>query len=145
MKVSGCRDGERLLSYDVFRIYSSCMYQPSYEEYKAKMARFLEDKKAEIYICMQEDRIIGMLVLDRLQPIPVILGIAVSEKERGKGVGRTLIRQVMDRENLKSIRAETDEDAIGFYRRCGFTEEKKCVEYPDGTAVRYVCLLRREE
>ena len=141
MEISGCRDRKRLLSCDAFEVYSSCMYHSSYEEYKEKMTGFLQDKRAEIYICTQEGAITGMLILDLSQTIPEILGIAVSERNRGKGVGRNLIRQVMERENLKSIRAETDEDAIGFYRRCGFEEEKKRVEYPDGAAVRYICVL----
>ena len=27
-------------------------------------------------------------------------------------------------ENLESVKAQTDDDSIGFYRKCGFTEEK---------------------
>lgn len=40
--------------------------------------------------------------------------------------------------------AQTDDDAIGFYRRSGFEAEKVVIEYPDGAAVRYNCVLYNE-
>ena len=70
-----------------------------------------------------------------------IIGIAVSNKYRHQGIGRQLIQSVMDSENLKSVKAQTDDDSIGFYRKCGFTEEKIIMEYPNGATVRYNCVL----
>ena len=53
-----------------------------------------------------------------------------------------MIQQLMAEEGLKCISAQTDQDAVGFYRRCGFTIEEVVVEYPDGLSVRYNCELR---
>ena len=50
----------------------------------------------------------------------------------------------MDSEDLESLKAQTDDDSIGFYRKCGFTEEKTVVEYSDGSAVRYDCVLFKQ-
>ena len=33
--------------------------------------------------------------------------------------------------------------SIGFYRRCGFSEEKSIIDYPDGSVVRYNCILNK--
>ena len=50
----------------------------------------------------------------------------------------------MEIEHLKRITAQTDDDAIGFYRNSGFEAEKVVIEYPDGAAVRYNCVLYNE-
>ena len=54
-----------------------------------------------------------------------------------------MIHHVMELEHLRNIKAQTDDSAIGFYRKCGFTEEREVVEYLDGCAVRYNCSLRK--
>ncbi len=71
-----------------------------------------------------------------------IVGIAVSDNARRKGIGKQLIQRVIESENLESIKAQTDDDSIGFYRKCGFSDERIVIEYPDGSAVRYNCVLR---
>jgi len=51
------------------------------------------------------------------------------------------IRELFD---LECVKAQTDDDSIGFYRKCGFSEEKIVIEYPDGPAVRYNCVLHKQ-
>ncbi|MBR5057039.1 MAG: GNAT family N-acetyltransferase, partial [Clostridiales bacterium] len=70
-----------------------------------------------------------------------ILGIAVKESLRKKGIGKDMVYQVMEAESLKKNTAQTDDDAIRFYRRSGFEAERIVIEYPDGSAVRYNCVL----
>ena len=48
----------------------------------------------------------------------------------------------MELERLKCMKAQTDDDAIGFYRSCGFRDERTVMEYPDGKTVRYNCILQ---
>ena len=83
----------------------------------------------------------AMMVLDTSGNTAEIIGIAVSDKFQHKGTGKQLIQSVMESENLESIKAQTDDDSIGFYRKCGFTDERVEIEYPDGIAVRYNCVL----
>ena len=47
----------------------------------------------------------------------------------------------MELDDLECVKAQTDDDSIGFYRKCCFSEEKIVIEYPDGPAVRYNCIL----
>ena len=70
-----------------------------------------------------------------------IIGIAVSDNARHKGIGKELIQSVIKSEEIERIKAQTDDSSIGFYRKCGFSEEKTVVEYSDGSAVRYNCVL----
>jgi ribosomal protein S18 acetylase RimI-like enzyme len=50
-----------------------------------------------------------------------ILHLAVHPDYRKRGIGRGLIKQVMELLSLKSVALETDQDAVDFYRACGFT------------------------
>jgi ribosomal protein S18 acetylase RimI-like enzyme len=49
-----------------------------------------------------------------------IRSIAVAPAWRHRGLGRTLVDALGERLEAKRLVAETDDDAVGFYRRCGF-------------------------
>ena len=50
-----------------------------------------------------------------------IRSIAVVPTWRGRGLARALIDALAERTGAARVVAETDDDAVGFYRRCGFT------------------------
>ena len=52
-----------------------------------------------------------------------IRSIAVDPEWRHHGLGRTLLAGLAERSGAERIVAETDDDAVGFYRRCGFVIE----------------------
>ena len=141
MRVAICRDTDWLLSEEAFSIYASCMYHPTYEDYKAKMEGYLSNPSVKVFVCEHQRKKTGMMVLYYSDTFTEIIGIAVSNIYRHQGIGRQLIQSVMELENLKSVKAQTDDDSIGFYRKCGFTEEKIIMEYPNGATVRYNCVL----
>ncbi len=143
MKVMVCEDADWLLSEEAFSIYASCMYHPTYKDYKAQMEDYMHDSSTKVFVCEDRGRKTGMMVLKLSEDADEIIGIAVSENARRKGIGKQLIQSVMKSENLGSVRAQTDDDSIGFYRRCGFSEERIVIEYPDGSAVRYNCVLHK--
>ena len=51
----------------------------------------------------------------------VIQHIAVSPDERRGGLGRALVKWLQDTNPGSELQADTDSDAIDFYRRCGFS------------------------
>ena len=118
MKTVLCENTEWLLSEEAFSIYASCMYHPTYEEYKAQMEDYLHDSSVKVFVCENRGKRIGMMVL----------------KSSG-------VQSVIKSEEIERIKAQTDDGSIGFYRKCGFSEEKTVVEYSDGSAVRYNCVL----
>ena len=77
-----------------------------------------------------------MLVMDESGGTPEIVGIAVHGRQRRRGIGKHMIRHAMESERLERVGAQTDDDAVGFYRACGFSIEKVIKAYPDGIAVR---------
>ena len=143
MNVVLCTDADWLLSEEAFWLYASCMYQPGYEDFKKKMESILNDQSVRVYVCENQGKRTGMMVLNFSDSAAEIIGIAVSEKLRRRGIGRRLIQYVMESESLERMHAQTDDDSVGFYRKCGFTEERIEVDYPDGSVVRYNCVLSR--
>ena len=143
MNVRSCVDKDWLLSEGAFVLFASCMYQPRYENFKKQMEDLISDPSVRVYVCESQGKKTGMVVLRISDSAAEIIGIAVSEKKRRQGTGRYLVRYVMKSEGLERINAQTDDDSIGFYRKCGFTEERIVVDYPDGSAVRYNCVLNK--
>ena len=143
MKVMVCEDADWLLSEEAFSIYASCMYHPTYKGYKAQMEDYMHDSSTKVFVGEDRGMKTGMMVLKLSEDAAEIIGIAVSENARRNGIGKQLIQSVMESGNLESIKAQTDDDSIGFYRKCGFSEERIVIEYPDGSAVRYNCVLHK--
>ena len=141
MKIELCKDIDWMLSKEAFLIYASCMYQPTFDDYKKMMEDVLSDPSRAVYVCVNKDERAGIILLKLLEDAAEIIGIAVSEKQRNQGIGKQMIRSVLQYERLERLEAQTDEDAIGFYRKCGFNDERIIIDYPDGSAVRYNCVL----
>ena len=132
MKKMLCEDTDWLLSEEAFSIYASCMYHP-----------YLSDTSKKVFVYEDRGKKTGLMVLKISEDAAEIIGIAVSDNARRKGIGTQLIQRVMESEDLKSVKAQTDDDSIGFYRKCGFSDERIVIEYPDGAAVRYNCVLHK--
>ena len=141
MKVLLCEDADWLLSEEAFSIYASCMYHPTYDEYKTQMEDYLLDSSVKVFVSENRGKKTGMMVLKLSEAAAEIIGIAVSDNARRKGIGKQLIQRVMKSDNLESVKAQTDDDSIDFYRKCGFSEERIVIEYSDGSVVRYNCVL----
>ena len=143
MKVAVCEDTDWLLSEEAYLIYAPCMYHPTCEDYRTQMEGFLQASSVKVFVCEDRNRKAGMMVLKFSEAAAEIIGIAVSEKLRRRGIGKQLILSAMELERIGRIEAQTDDDSIGFYRRCGFSEEKSIIDYPDGSVVRYNCILNK--
>ena len=59
---------------------------------------------------------------------------------RKNGIGKSMINAIQKRYKMK-IKAETDDDAVEFYRKCGFETETFMKTYNTGEYQRYKCIL----
>ena len=141
MKTVLCSDRDWLLSQEAYMLYAPCMYHPAYDDFRKQMEGFLNDPSVRIFVCENQGEKAGMMVLKYTNAGAEIIGIAVPEKLRRRGIGRYIIQFVLQSESLERLEAQTDDDSVGFYRKCGFALEKIIVDYPDGSVARYNCVL----
>lgn len=127
---------EELRTGAAFAIFSACMYRPTREGYIAMVDEVLADPEALCLGVFHEGELTGVLIATGGE----ILGAAVREDARGKGVGRALILRAA--EAFPTLTAETDGDSVGFYRACGFSCTEFEHAFPDGFCTRYRCALK---
>ena len=65
--------------------------------------------------------------------------VGVSPGQRNQGIGRDMLFQLARELKLSQLIAETDEEAVGFYQRCGFEVESLGEQYPG--VERFRCTL----
>jgi len=96
------------------------------------------------FIGWQEgDEILACVGAERLGEGTIgIRSIAVEPARRRRGLGRTLLDALAEPLEAGRIVAETDDDAVGFYRRCGFSVEDAPPKF--GRA-RYWCVRERHD
>ena len=127
-----------------YAVYRDCMYLPTKEKYQQKMQAYLQDAAIKIYGCFCENALKGLLVLRSFpQNQAELVGMAVEESSRRQGIGTLMLRQVMESCCLQAVFAETDDDAVEFYRKNGFSVEKHTECYNGQAVARYTCRWER--
>ena len=128
----------------IYEIYKHCMFMPTEEKFNIKVDQYLNDNSVKIFACFEQDKILGVMVASFIEQKKIeIIGISVDVSARGKGIGSYMINQIINHYGLLSIYAETDNDAVGFYRRIGFDITEYTETYGDETVVRYKCKLTK--
>ncbi|RLP77871.1 GNAT family N-acetyltransferase [Mycetocola tolaasinivorans] len=81
------------------------------------------------------------MACDALADPAEIMYIAVHERARGLGPGRLLVQDITDAVTDRVVSANTDDDAVDFYRRLGFviSDGETDPRWPDRR--RYLCRL----
>lgn len=116
-----------------YEIYSACMYLPTPQKYRALTDEYLSDPDVYCFGAFEDGNMNGILIVRRGK----VLGIAVHPDKRIQGVGRALIQHALL--FFPILCAETDSDAVTFYRRCGFECTSFERTFPDGSRIRYAC------
>lgn len=132
----------RFISHEVYDIYSACMYMPTWEKFHEQAMQFMSDDLISILGFVHNNEILGVLVIRKgSQQNAVIEGIAVHKSYRQMGIGRQFIEFVFKMLQVKVLSAETDDDAILFYRHCDFKTVEVVKYYEDKEYRRYKCML----
>ncbi len=126
-------------TYDV---YKHCMFMPTEDKFNKKCDQFINDNSVKVFACLRCDIIVGVIVISFVEQHGIeILGIAVETSARSKGIGTYMISRVVSDYGLLSVYAETDKDAVGFYRKNGFAISEIPRNYNGETVTRYKCKL----
>lgn len=129
-----------LCTQEIYNIYSACMFEPTFNKFKVKTEKMQNDSSVSVYGYFLNGKIIGVISTQETDKVVEIIGIAVDSKKRHSGIGTKLIDYVKDK-SPKPIIAETDNDAVMFYKKCGFDIEEKIVSKSNVSYSRYVCTL----
>ena len=125
-----------------YDVYKDCMYMPTSDKFERRMRAYLADETARIYACLSGDIVVGMAVcVCAKNSVLEIVGIAVERAHRCKGIGLYMISNIKNKYIDCTLYAETDDDAVGFYRKCGFTVSEYTQEYDGQSVRRYKCTL----
>ena len=122
----------------ILELLVASAYDNSIESAYKKVEEFRNHHNWSIYGWIEDEDIVGVCGFKIYHTDHVeILNIAVSENGRRRGVGTAMICALHD-EFLLPIIAETDDDAVDFYRKIGFA----VTSAPAKNGVpRYACVL----
>ena len=94
-----------------------------------------------LFVGIENDQVVGVIGIDySSSPHGFINHIAVVLDMQKQGIGSQLIKYASADLKLKSIEAETDQDAVDFYQACGFRTEEIESQYPG--VRRFLCTKR---
>lgn len=91
---------------------------------------YIQSSNQQLFGFMKEDNIIGCIGVEINLNLCEIKHIAVSPKERGNGIGSKMINFLCEKYSFTSIVAETDTDAVEFYRNFVFKITSLGEKYP---------------
>lgn len=132
----------RIRERGIASILADCLYEPSESTFIA-LADLYADGNLRMMGYELDGKIVGCAGVDLSNPEEaVLLHIAVGPAYRGRGVGREMIKEIMRQFQIICIEAETDDDAVGFYRSCGFEITNLGEKYPG--CIRYRCVKSKE-
>ena len=142
MNIKDVKTDPYLASVGAFEIYSQCMYRADIEEYRQQIASFSAGENVYIFAAHNGSGYTGIIVLElQSSNSAEIVGIAVKKEFQRRGIGKFMIFQAAAALNLEYITAETDCDAVEFYRKSGFAVKEFIRRYPDAVVARYNCRL----
>lgn len=137
---------EKFNTPEMFVVYSECMYMPTWEKFASSVAEYTSSENINIFGYYLNDQIAGIIAIDQpADRMPVIRGIAVGAAHRKQGIGKRLIQYACNELDIPVLTAETDDDAVSFYRHCGFEIEAFMRTFDTGEYRRYKCVLKNTD
>ena len=129
------------MSQEAFEIYSQCMYQADIEAYKQEIAELSARESVHIWAAIQNNQPTGIIILEQAANSAEIIGIAVKKEFQRCGTGKFMVYSAIQILKLQQLTAETDSDAVDFYRESGFAVKEFIRHFPDADVTRYNCQL----
>lgn len=106
---------------EILALLADSVGSSSERELEKLIESCMQDDYPKLWIAFYHDRLVGVMRLDARDRLHcTITHIAVDANLRGRGVGRKLIEFIRDELDFKQAEAKTDDDALSFYKACGF-------------------------
>jgi len=127
----------------ILNILAHALFMPTEEKLLLRANRYEDDPAVHAFGYFIDGLPIGIVIIRQTEGLAFeICNIATEPMRRKKGIGRALIFYVMKQLSCATLCAETDDDAVEFYRKVGFSVTSLGEKYPG--CVRYSCVLNRK-
>ena len=132
-----CDVKEKLSASAILHLLAPSVFNPTPERLLTRAKKYQADDKTKAYAYADNGEYKGIVVFETKDKTAEILDIAVQPEYQGQGIGSRLIDYIFSQFAVSNITAETDDDAIGFYKKYGFavTDTKYVFD-----SKRYVCV-----
>lgn len=104
---------------EVRRILADCVFDNSPEGLTKDIAKYQANEDMLCWGWYDGGELAGVCGFEEHANRVEIMHIAVAEATRRKGLGWAMVSALLENYG-KPIEAETDDDAVAFYRKCGF-------------------------
>lgn len=131
-----CNVKEKFTNEDILELLAPSVFNPTTERLLSRAEKYQADDKTKANACSENGEYKGIIVFKIKDKTAEILDIAVKPECQGKGIGSRLIDCIFSQFAVNKITAETDKDAIGFYKTYGFTVNDTKLNHD---TKRYVC------
>ena len=116
-----CDVKEIITEPDILKLLAPSVFNPTEERLLNRAKKYQEDENTNIYAYKDNGEHKGIVIFKIANNSATILDIAVKPEHQGRGFGSKLIDFIFNSFNVDNVTAETDDDAIGFYKKYGFT------------------------
>ena len=131
---------ESLCNKSVYSLLAPSVFNPTPERLLSRAEKYQADDKTKAHAYSENGEYKGIIVFKIKEQTAEIMEIAVKPEYQGNGIGSRLIDYIFSKFAVSKIIAETDDEAIGFYKKCGFTVIDTRVEI---YTKRYTCVKNK--
>lgn len=123
---------------NILAILAESTYMSTEEKLNARAEKYMNDDRIVVWGANVADKFHGIIILSCKENDNIeILDIAVLKESQKQGIGHRMIKCIKESYKPISILAETDDDAVDFYRKIGFKVQSLGERYPG--IIRYEC------
>ena len=126
----------------LYEVLKDAFYQPTMIKVITKINDWINDG-CKVFAYLEDEELLGAIIVRESTSEVIIECIGVNNRRRGSGIGSELVKYIQGI-CCKQLFAETDDSAIGFYRKIGFNSNKVVKHYKNGDIVRYECGLMKK-
>lgn len=116
-----CDVKEKLSDSAILHLLAPSVFNPTPERLLSRAEKYQADDTVKVYAYSKNGEYKGIIAFKIKEQTAEILGIAVKPEYRKHGIGKSLIDFIFTQFLIDTITAETDDEAVEFYKRCGFT------------------------
>ena len=128
---------ESLCDEKIYSLLAPSVFEPTPERLADRAERYIKNADTSVYSGFAGGEYKGIVVFKITGNSAEILDIAVKEEDRGKGIGTAFLNFIFSRFDITEITAETDDEAVGFYKKYGFRIAGTKIKF---NTVRYICV-----